>query len=314
MSGKSTASPAPRTGRPAWLRVQIPHGDTYFRLKRLLRRQDLHTVCESANCPNIGECWSRGTATIMILGNICTRSCGFCDVRTGRPFAVDPGEPGRVAETVHTMGLRYAVITSVDRDDLEDGGAAIWAATIREVKKRNPDCPVEALIGDFRGSEPCLETVLAAAPDVLAHNVETVPRLHPAVRPQGKYRRALELLGRARRAGFITKTSLILGLGEREEEIIEVLEDLRGVDCQILTLGQYLRPSPEHLPIEKYYRPEEFDRLGAAARAMGFPHVASGPLVRSSYLAETHFDRLKTSRGSAPDPIGSAQQYHGSVR
>jgi lipoic acid synthetase len=273
----------------------MPTGDTYYHLKRLLRSRSLHTVCESANCPNVGECWGRGTATIMILGNVCTRSCGFCDVITGKPPGLDREEPERVAETVRTMGLKYTVLTSVDRDDLADGGAAIWAATIRQVKRANPGYPVEALIGDFKGSEELLQTVLDADPDVLAHNLETVPRLYPTVRPQGNYPRALELLDRARRKGFVTKTSIILGLGETEPELVEVFRDLRSIDCQILTLGQYLRPSVHHLPIEKFYTPEEFASLATQARAMGFRYVASGPLVRSSYLAESHFEGMKAA-------------------
>ncbi|MEE8112612.1 MAG: lipoyl synthase [Acidobacteriota bacterium] len=291
MSGKDAAATI-RTGRPPWLRVRLPHGETYFRLKHLLRDRNLHTVCESAACPNIGECWGRGTATLMILGNVCTRSCGFCDVITGKPTGTDWREPYRVAETVKTMGLKYAVITSVDRDDLEDGGARIWATTIREIKKRNPDCPVEALIGDFKGSAESLQTVLDAQPDVLAHNTETVPRLYPTVRPQAKYPRALELLDRARRRGFTTKTSLILGLGETTDELFEVFRDLRAIDCQILTLGQYLQPTRNHLPVERFVPPEEFDALARKARSLGFRYVASGPLVRSSYLAETHYQGM----------------------
>ncbi len=291
MSGKDAAATI-RTGRPPWLRVRLPHGETYFRLKHLLRDRNLHTVCESAACPNIGECWGRGTATMMILGNVCTRSCGFCDVITGKPTGTDWREPYRVADTVKTMGLKYAVITSVDRDDLEDGGARIWATTIREIKKKNPACPVEALIGDFKGSTESLQTVLDAQPDVLAHNTETVPRLYPTVRPQGKYPRALELLDRARRRGFTTKTSLILGLGETTDELFEVFRDLRAIDCQILTLGQYLQPTRNHLPVERFLPPEEFDALAREARSLGFRYVASGPLVRSSYLAETHYQGM----------------------
>ncbi len=275
-----------------WLKVKLPQGENYFRLKTLVRENRLHTVCESASCPNIGECWNRGTATFMILGNICTRSCGFCDVATGRPQGLDWDEPRRVGEAIQTLGLRHAVITSVNRDELPDGGAAIWAETIRQVRQRNPECTIEVLIPDFKGSAEALYTVLEAQPDILAHNTETVPRLYRQVRPQAKYQQSLELLARAKRAGFITKSALMLGLGEELEEVRVVMRDLCGVSCDILTLGQYLQPSKKHLPVRRFYTPEEFVRLKEEGEAMGFRHVESGPLVRSSYHADSQKEHV----------------------
>src|SRR5919108_979815 len=268
-----------------WLKVKLPHGENYFALKQLVRDKRLHTVCESANCPNIGECWSQKTATFMILGDVCTRSCGFCDVKTGRPHGLDREEPVRVAEAVHVLGLKHAVVTSVNRDELPDGGAAIWAATIRQVKALNPACTVEALIPDFEGLEGSLMTVLEAKPDILAHNTETVPRLYRTVRPQAKYPRSLELLQRAKRHGFVTKSGLMVGLGEAWEELQQVMQDLRAVHCDILTIGQYLQPSRQHLPVWRIYPPEEFRQLRQEGLALGFRHVEAGPLVRSSYHA-----------------------------
>lgn len=276
-----------------WLKVKLPHGDNYFALKQLVRDKRLHTVCESASCPNIGECWNQRTATFMILGDICTRSCGFCDVRTGRPLGLDYDEPRRVAEAVQTLGLRHAVITSVNRDELPDGGAAVWAETIRHVKAQNPTCTVEALIPDFEGSEEALLTVLEAKPDILAHNTETVPRLYRTVRPQAKYPRSLEVLQRAKRQGVITKSGLMVGLGEAWEEVRHVMQDLAHVQCDILTLGQYLQPSRHHLPVLRIYTPDEFRQLRVEALPMGFRHVEAGPLVRSSY----HAGEQKTSTG-----------------
>jgi lipoic acid synthetase len=276
-----------------WLKVKLPHGDNYFALKQLVREQRLHTVCESASCPNIGECWNQRTATFMILGDICTRSCGFCDVKTGRPLGLDRDEPRRVAQAVKTLGLKHAVITSVNRDELPDGGAEVWAETIRQVKAHNPGCTVEALIPDFEGSEEALLTVLAARPDILAHNTETVPRLYRTVRPQAKYPRSLEVLQRAKQRGFVTKSGVMVGLGEAWEELRQVMRDLAQVHCDILTIGQYLQPSRQHLPVRRFYTPEEFRLLRDEARAMGFRHVESGPLVRSSY----HADAQKASTG-----------------
>jgi len=276
-----------------WLKVKLPHGENYFDLKQLVRQKRLHTVCESASCPNIGECWNQRTATFMILGDICTRSCGFCDVKTGRPLGLDREEPRRVAAAVQALGLQHAVITSVNRDELPDGGASVWAETIRQVKVQNPRCTVEALIPDFEGLEEALLTVLDAKPDILAHNTETVPRLYRTVRPQAKYPRSLEVLQRAKRHGFVTKSGIMVGLGEEWEELRQVMQDLHDVACDILTIGQYLQPSRQHLPILRIYTPEEFRQLRQEALALGFRHVESGPLVRSSY----HAGEQKASTG-----------------
>jgi len=276
-----------------WLKVKLPQGENYFELKQLVREKRLHTVCESAGCPNIAECWNQRTATFMILGDICTRSCGFCDVKTGRPVGLDREEPYRVAEAVKALGLTHAVITSVNRDELVDGGAAVWADTIRQVKSQNPACTVEALIPDFKGSAEALLTVLEAKPHILAHNTETVPRLYRTVRPQAKYPQSLEVLQRTKRLGFVTKTGLMVGLGEEWEELRQVMHDLRLVDCDILTLGQYLQPSRNHLPVLRFYTPEEFQRLRQEGMALGFRHIESGPLVRSSY----HAGEQKASTG-----------------
>ncbi|MBI2943860.1 MAG: lipoyl synthase [Candidatus Wallbacteria bacterium] len=272
--------------RPSWLRVKAPGGDGFRAVLATVRDSKLHTVCESARCPNQGECWSRGTATFMILGNICTRSCGFCAVETGRPTELDLDEPRRVAEAVAAMGLGYAVVTSVNRDELADGGAGIFAQTVREIRARVPGCQVELLIPDFRGDPSALATVLAAGPDVLNHNTETVPRLYAKVRPQADYARTLQLLARSAESGVPTKSGLMLGLGETKAEVLEVLGDLRRQGCCILTLGQYLSPGPDYLPIARWVPPAEFDELRVAALALGFAHCESGPLVRSSYHAE----------------------------
>ena len=278
---------APKLERPPWLRAPAPAGENYSELKGLIGRLRLHTVCESAACPNVGECWSHRTATFMILGNVCTRRCGFCAVQKGAPMPVDYDEPRRVAEAIETMGLKFAVITSVNRDDRKDGGAELFALTIRAIRERVPGCGVEVLIPDFQGSREALGTVLEAAPDVLNHNTETVPRLYRQVRLGARYERSLELLQRAKRMSPATpvKSGLMLGLGETLEEVLQAMRDLRAHAVDILTLGQYLRPSPKHLPIVRYVPPAEFDALGAAGREMGFAHVESGPLVRSSYHA-----------------------------
>lgn len=273
--------------RPAWLRVRAPTSDSYLRLKALMRGHRLHTVCEEAACPNIGECWGQGTATFLLLGEICTRNCGFCNVKTGRPLPLDEDEPHRVGETVALMGLRHAVLTSVTRDDLPDGGAAIFARTVGEIRKRLPDCTVEVLIPDFGGQRAALQLVMDAAPDILNHNLETVPRLYPTVRPQANYERSLEVLRWAGEMNpqVLTKSGLMVGLGESWGELLVVMDDLRAVGCDILTLGQYLQPSRYHLPIARYYTPEEFEQLRAAGKARGFAWVEAGPLVRSSYHA-----------------------------
>jgi len=276
-----------RPRRPEWLKAKIPGGETYARLKNIIDTHRLHTVCEEARCPNMGECWNAGTATFMILGDICTRSCGFCAVKTGRPSGeLDWDEPRRVAEAVKLLGLRHAVITSVNRDERKDGGAPIFAETIREIRRQVPGCTVEVLIPDFKGSEDALTIVLDAQPDVLNHNLETVPRLYPIVRPQAKYHQSLEVLERSKKRGFLTKTGLMVGIGERPEEVLEVMKDIRAVNCDILTIGQYLQPTKDHLPIDRYVHPDEFRMYKDVGMQMGFKHVESGPLVRSSYHAE----------------------------
>ncbi len=277
----------PEAPRPAWLRAPAPAGQNYHELKDLIGRLRLHTVCESAACPNVGECWNHRTATFMILGNVCTRRCGFCAVEKGAPLPVDYDEPARVADAVAAMGLRFAVITSVNRDDREDGGAELFALTIRAIRRRVPGCGVEVLIPDFQGSRAAVEIVMEAAPDVLNHNTETVPRLYRQVRLGARYERSLEVLAWAKqiRPGTPTKSGLMLGLGEHTEEVLEVMRGLRAQGVAILTLGQYLRPSPRHLPIARYVPPEEFAELRRAGYEMGFAHVESGPLVRSSYHA-----------------------------
>ncbi|HMH53362.1 MAG TPA: lipoyl synthase [Candidatus Acidoferrum sp.] len=274
--------------KPAWLKVRAPGGPNYLRLRRLVRERNLHTVCEEARCPNIGECWQDATATFMILGDVCTRNCGYCAIAHGRPVWEDREEPERIGRAVADLGLDYVVITSVNRDDLADGGAAHWAATIRAVRAQAPRCRLETLIPDFQGRASALDLVIAAGPDVLNHNTETVPRLYKLARHGGRYDRTLDLFRHARATApeLTTKSGIILGLGETRDELIETLRDLRAVDVDLLTLGQYLRPSPAHLPVVKYYRPEEFAELGAVGRALGFRHVESGPLVRSSYHAK----------------------------
>jgi lipoic acid synthetase len=278
--------PPPRLQRPEWLKAKIPSGREYTRLDGIIRSQNLHTVCEEARCPNMGECWNLGTATFMILGDICTRSCGFCAVKTGRPEnGLDWDEPRRVAEAVELMKIRHAVITSVNRDERQDGGAPIFAETVRLIHERVPNCKIEVLIPDFKGSEEALNIVLFSKPDILNHNLETVPRLYRTVRPQANYQQSLEVLHRAKQKGFVTKTGFMLGIGERTEEILEVIKDVRAVACDIVTLGQYLQPTKEHLPVDRYVHPDEFKMLMEAGLTMGFRHIESGPLVRSSYHA-----------------------------
>lgn len=276
--------------RPEWLKVRLPAGPDVERLRRLMRSKELHTVCEEARCPNLGECWSAGTATFMILGDTCTRSCGFCAVRTGRPMELDEDEPRRVAEAVAAMELGHAVVTSVNRDELPDGGAAIFAQTIREIRRASPGTTVEVLIPDFRGVVEALDAVLAERPEILNHNLETVPRLYPRVRPQAVYERSLEVLRhtKERAPDLVCKSGIMLGLGESPEEVLGTMRDIRDQGTDILTMGQYLRPSPVHLPIERYWSPQEFDELRYEGMAMGYAHVEAGPLVRSSYHAERH--------------------------
>jgi lipoyl synthase len=287
----------PREPKPDWLKVRAPGSDNYLRLKGIMQDLKLNTVCEDAHCPNIGECWHHGTATFMILGDICTRACAYCAVAHGKPGALDLDEPRRVGEAVERMALKYAVITSVDRDDLKDGGAGIFAETIRDIKGRMPACRVEVLIPDFKGEGGPLETVLDAKPDVLNHNTETVPRLYRMARSGGKYTRTLELLDRARTyaPAIATKTGLMVGLGEEPDELVRVFEDLRGVGVSILTIGQYLRPSPGHAVMTRYYHPDEFRELKRIALGLGFVHVEAGPLVRSSYHAHEQADAFVRS-------------------
>ena len=279
--------PGPAGRRPDWLRAPAPIGENYSRLKALVSDLGLHTVCESAACPNLGECWNHLTATFMILGNVCTRRCGFCAVQKGAPLEVDYDEPRRVADAVAALGLRYAVVTSVDRDDRADGGAELFALTIRAIRERVPGCKVEVLVPDFMGSHEAMETVLAVRPDVLNHNVETVPRLYYDVRRGSNYRRSLDMLRHSKRAApdVPTKSGMMLGLGESEEEVVEVMRDLRAHQVDVVTLGQYLRPSRDHLPIRRYYTPAEFGALKQTGEHIGFRHVEAGPLVRSSYHA-----------------------------
>ncbi len=283
----------PRVPKPDWLKVKAPGSPSYLKLKAIMRDLNLHTVCEEARCPNIGECWDHGTATFMILGDVCTRACSYCAVAHGRPAAVDNEEPERVAHAIQQLGLNYVVITSVDRDDLKDGGASIFAGVITETRKRlGNSCRIEVLIPDFKGEEAPLRTVLEARPDVLNHNTETVPRLYRMARSGGRYSRTLELLGRSRTMApdIPTKTGLMVGLGEEREELLAVFKDLRDVGCQILTVGQYLRPTQDHAPMTRYYTPDEFRELKQIALDMGFVHVESGPLVRSSYHAHETAD------------------------
>jgi lipoic acid synthetase len=287
-----------REPKPEWLKVRAPGSPNYLRLRDLMRDLKLNTVCQEAHCPNIGECWHHGTATFMIMGDVCTRACGYCNVTHGAPLPLDPEEPENLARAVERMALAYVVVTSVDRDDLPDFGAGAFAATIRAIKARRPDCRVEVLVPDFQGREDALRTVLDAHADVLNHNTETVPRLYRVARPGGRYTRALELLDRARRwaPAIPTKTGIMVGLGETQDEIVEVLRDLRAVDCQILTVGQYLRPSLAHLPMERYYTPDEFRAIKQIALDLGFGHVESGPLVRSSYHAHEQADGYDQAR------------------
>ncbi len=282
----------PREPKPEWLKVRAPGSENYLRLKGLMKELRLHTVCEEARCPNIGECWHHGTATFMILGDVCTRACSYCAVSHGKPHELDTAEPERVAGAIASMALRHAVITSVDRDDLADGGAFIFAETIRLTRERVPDCRIEVLIPDFQGIETSLRVVLDAGPDVLNHNIETVPRLYRMARSGGKYPRSLELLDRSRRyrPNIGTKTGIMVGLGEEIDEIVQVFTDLSNVGVSILTIGQYLRPTPSHAPMVRYYHPDEFAELKAIALSKGFVHVESGPLVRSSYHAHEQAD------------------------
>ncbi len=292
MVSKDSAPIAVRPKLPPWLKVSMPGSPRYLELKQLMRGHQLNTVCEEAHCPNIGECWGRGTATFMILGDICTRRCHYCAVTTGRPQGVDLMEPGRLAETVRKMGLRYCVITSVNRDDLADGGAFIFAACINRIRKEVPECKVEVLIPDFGGSRDALARVMDAGPDVLNHNIESTRRVFPRVRPKGDYRRSLDLLVNAKELdpASVTKSGIIVGMGETVAEVVDTMRELREVDCDLLTIGQYLRPSARHIAIDRFYHPSEFADLARIGEELGFKHVASGPLVRSSYHADVQHD------------------------
>lgn len=293
------APPQPRR-RPEWIKVRVPSGDSYDNLKTLMRSKQLHTVCEEAHCPNIGECWGAGTATFLIMGDICTRSCGFCDIKTGRPQPLDWAEPERVAQAVKAMDLKHVVITSVNRDERKDGGAPIFAGCIKRIRELQPGCSIEVLIPDFKGSREALQIVMDARPEILNHNVETVPRLFKKVQPQDKYEWAMTTLRNAKAldAQVLTKSGIMLGLGEEYDEVVAVMRDLRECGVDILTLGQYLQPSKEHLPIEKYYHPDEFAALKDLGYEMGFRWVESGPLVRSSYRADQQVALLSEMRHS----------------
>jgi lipoic acid synthetase len=287
----------PPLRRPPWLKVRLPGGENYTDLKRIMRQKGLHTVCESARCPNVAECWGHRTATFMILGNLCTRACGFCAVPHGRPLGLDTDEPERVADAAEKMGLKYAVVTSVNRDELSDGGASIFAATIRAIRRRLPDCKVEVLVPDFRGDTQALRTVVEAAPEVFNHNTETVPRLYRRVRMGAVYERSLELLRRAKEINprLPTKSGIMVGLGESYDEILETLRDLHAQQVDILTVGQYLQPTDKHLPIARFYHPDEFAQIKRDALALGFKHAECGPLVRSSYHAHEQEEAASAS-------------------
>lgn len=274
--------------KPDWLRVKLPTGKEYAQVRQIVSTHKLHTICESGNCPNMGECWGAGTATFMILGNICTRSCGFCAVATGRPKPVDLQEPERVAESVRLMNVKHCVITSVDRDDLKDGGASIWVETINAIRRVSPQTKFETLIPDFQGKWENLQKIIDVNPDIVSHNLETVRRLTKQVRIQAKYDRSLEVIKRLHDAGVKTKSGIMLGLGETEEEIYETMDDLRAAGCDVMTMGQYLQPTPKHLPVASFIRPEAFAKYKQVALSKGFRFVESGPLVRSSYHAEKH--------------------------
>lgn len=288
MSQTPVAPQKQRIAKPKWLRVKLPTGDSYKKVRSLVDQHKLHTICESGNCPNMGECWGAGTATFMILGNTCTRSCGFCAVNTGRPDEADVFEPARVAQSVKLMSVKHAVITSVDRDDLPDGGSEIWAMTVRAIRRQSPETTLETLIPDFMGKWDNLQRIIDVAPEIVSHNLETVRRLTKEVRIQAKYDRSLEVLLRLKKGGMKTKSGVMLGLGETDAEVIETMDDLRAVGCDVLTLGQYLQPTPKHLAVQEFITPETFDRYREIGLEKGFRFVESGPLVRSSYHAEKH--------------------------
>ena len=288
MSEITSSVAKPRVPKPKWLRVKLPTGEEYKKVRNIVSEHKLHTICESGHCPNMGECWGEGTATFMILGNVCTRSCGFCNVNTGKPEEVDVFEPAKVAKSVSLMGVKHAVITSVDRDDLKDGGSEVWAQTVRAIRHQSPGTTMETLIPDFGGKWENLQQIIDVAPEVVSHNLETVRRLTKSVRIQAKYDRSLEVLRRLGKAGLRTKSGIMLGLGETREEVIEAMDDLRSVGVHVLTLGQYLQPTPKHLPVAEFIHPDTFKELEQIGLEKGFMYVESGPLVRSSYHAEKH--------------------------
>ncbi len=289
MSTDTLKSVSPPKGKPKWLRVKLPTGKKYTQLRGLVDKYDLHTICTSGSCPNMGECWGEGTATFMILGNICTRSCGFCGVKTGRPSDVDWAEPEKVARSIHIMGIKHAVITSVDRDDLKDMGSIIWAETVQAIRRMNPKTTLETLIPDFQGIERHLDRIITVAPEVVSHNMETVKRLTREVRIQAKYEKSLEVLRYLKDKGVNrTKSGIMLGLGELEDEVLETMEDLRKANVDVVTIGQYLQPSKKHLPVKEFILPEQFKKYEETGLKMGFRHVESGALVRSSYKAHKH--------------------------
>ncbi|KXK43656.1 MAG: lipoyl synthase [Bacteroidetes bacterium OLB11] len=287
-SGNITSEESPRIKKPNWLRVKLPIGENYRSVRNIVDEHKLHTICESGNCPNMGECWGRGTATFMILGNICTRSCGFCAVATGRPHAVDWDEPQRVAEAIHLMKVKHAVITSVDRDELKDGGSIIWYNTIKAVYALNPETTLETLIPDFKGDKENIQRIIDAAPNVVSHNIETTERLTRLVRIQAKYHRSMEVLRTLKKGGMRTKSGIMLGLGEKREEVIQTLQDLYDNGCDVVTIGQYLQPTPKHLPVVRFVHPDEFAEYKEIGYQIGLDYVESGPLVRSSYHSEKH--------------------------
>ncbi len=288
MSSPKTISSSPLKKKPKWLRVKLPMGENYLKVRKTVEENNLHTICQSGNCPNMGECWGAGTATFMILGNTCTRSCGFCSVATGKGDALDPFEHIKVAKSVKKMGVKHCVITSVDRDDLPDGGASVWVETIKAVRRISPGTTLETLIPDFKGDWQSLQQLIDVAPEIVSHNLETVRRLTKEVRVQAKYDRSLEVLLRLKKGGMRTKSGVMLGLGESDQEVIETMEDLRAVNVDILTLGQYLQPTKSHLEVQEFVTPERFETYKALGLKMGFRYVESGPLVRSSYHAEKH--------------------------
>ncbi|MEC9158782.1 MAG: lipoyl synthase [Bacteroidota bacterium] len=284
----STTNVAEKPKKPSWLKVKLPTGESYKKVRNLVSEHKLHTICESGNCPNMGECWGAGTATFMILGNICTRSCDFCAVSTGKPEEVDVFEPARVANSVKLMNVKHAVLTSVDRDDLQDGGADIWVKTVKAIRRKSPETTLETLIPDFAGKWENLQKIIDVAPEIVSHNIETVRRLTKKIRIQAKYNRSLELLLRLKKGGMKTKSGLMLGLGETDEEVLETMQDLRTVEVDVLTLGQYLQPTPKHAPVKDFITPEKFEEYKKIGLEMGYKFVESGPLVRSSYHAEKH--------------------------